>query len=208
MQILKKLHGPFKKEAVIYNGCDASDFQVLKKEEKIFAMGRIWDEAKNLGILGQISERAPYPVYIAGNKTNPSNGKEINLAQVHLLGQLSREDVKKQLGESLIYVLPAKYEPFGLSALEAALSGCFLILAEIPTLREIWLDAALYFNPENPESLLHAVNLAYKNPKQRLALRNRSFERAQFFSLEKVCQQYLQLYNTITAPKEKTGAIF
>lgn len=208
MQVLKKLHGSFKKEAIIYNGCDASDFQVLRKKDKIFAMGRIWDEAKNLSILGQISGKVPYPIYIAGNQKNPSNGKEISLSKGHLLGQLSREEVKKQLGESLIYVLPAKYEPFGLSALEAALSGCLLILADIPTLREIWGDTALYFNPEDQESLLNAINWTHENPEQRLALSSKSFNRAQHFSLKKVCQQYLQLYHITTAPKEKAGAIF
>ncbi len=32
--------------------------------------------------------------------------------------------------------LPARYEPFGLSVLEAALSGCALVLGDIPSLRE------------------------------------------------------------------------
>ena len=34
--------------------------------------------------------------------------------------------------------LPARYEPFGLSILEAALSGCALVLGDLPSLRELW----------------------------------------------------------------------
>jgi glycogen synthase len=58
-----------------------------------------------------------------------------------------------------IYALPARYEPFGLSALEAALSGCALILGDIPSLREVWLEAAPYVSPDDesaPKSFARA----------------------------------------------------
>jgi glycogen(starch) synthase len=43
--------------------------------------------------------------------------------------------------------LPARYEPFGLSVLEAALSGCALVLGDIASLREVWGGAACYVRP-------------------------------------------------------------
>src|SRR5947208_13534633 len=61
------------------------------------------------------------------------------------------------LGRASIYALPARYEPFGLSALEAALSGCALVLGDIPSLREYWDGAAFFCDPENPESLRSAL---------------------------------------------------
>ena len=42
------------------------------------------------------------------------------------------------MARASIYALPARYEPFGLSILEAALSGAALVLGDIPSLREVW----------------------------------------------------------------------
>ena len=41
-----------------------------------------------------------------------------------------------------IFVSVARYEPFGLSVLEAAQAGCALVLSDIPTFRELWDGAA------------------------------------------------------------------
>ena len=45
--------------------------------------------------------------------------------------------------EAAIFARPARYEPFGLAILEAAQAGCALVLGDIPSLRELWADAAL-----------------------------------------------------------------
>jgi len=37
------------------------------------------------------------------------------------------------------------YEPFGLAPLEAALSRCAIVANDIPSLREVWGSAAMYF---------------------------------------------------------------
>ena len=60
---------------------------------------------------------------------------------MRLLGSLSPRALAAWLARAAIYCLPARYEPFGLSVLEAALSGCALVLGDIPSLREIWDDA-------------------------------------------------------------------
>jgi len=49
-----------------------------------------------------------------------------------------------RLAEASVFASPARYEPFGLTVLEAALSGCALVLADIATFRELWDDAALF----------------------------------------------------------------
>jgi glycosyltransferase involved in cell wall biosynthesis len=51
------------------------------------------------------------------------------------------------MSRAAIYALPARYEPFGLSILEAALAGCALVIGDLPSLREIWGDAATYVRP-------------------------------------------------------------
>ena len=48
---------------------------------------------------------------------------------MRLLGQLDREALAVADGSAAIFAHPARYEPFGLVVLEAALAGCALVLA-------------------------------------------------------------------------------
>jgi hypothetical protein len=48
------------------------------------------------------------------------------LARVTPLGELTRRQLAREMGCAAIFAAPARYEPFGLAALEAALSGCAL----------------------------------------------------------------------------------
>src|SRR5690606_8377688 len=102
--------------------------------------------AKNLAQLDAVATELPWPVYVAGSTEHPDGGNAA-FDSVETLGVLSRAEMKHWLGRASIYVLPARYEPFGLSALEAALSGCALVLGDIPSLREVWGPAATYVDP-------------------------------------------------------------
>lgn len=191
---LNQLYGPFQDEAVIYNGRDTASFQIKRKKQQIFAMGRIWDEAKNLAILGEIAPGGPFPILVAGNNRHPETHEPIHIPHIYFLGQLGQEEIKQILSESAIYVLPSKYEPFGLSALEAALSGCLLVLADIPTLREIWQDTALYFDPEDAQELLACLNWVKRHPEEVKNLILHAYERAQHFSMEEMGRNYYKIY--------------
>ena len=69
------------------------------------------------------------------------------------------------MGRAAIYALPARYEPFGLSILEAALSGCALVIGDIPSLREIWADAALFVPSDGHDApLAHVGELHHALP--------------------------------------------
>ena len=69
---------------------------------------------------------------------------------MHCSGRLTPPQMARVVSRApSIYALPARYEPFGLSVLEAALSGCALVLGDIPSLREIWDGAALFVDPDD-----------------------------------------------------------
>ena len=53
----------------------------------------------------------------------------------------------------MVFVSPALYEPFGLAVLEAAQAGCALVLADIPTFRELWDGAALFVPPSDDRAI-------------------------------------------------------
>ena len=69
------------------------------------------------------------------------------------LGVVPSDELVRLYGDASIFALPARYEPFGLSILEAALSGCALVLGDIPSLRELWAGAAVFVPPDDHKAL-------------------------------------------------------
>jgi glycosyltransferase involved in cell wall biosynthesis len=125
--------------AVIYNGRNAAEFTPAAKEPFVFSMGRIWDEAKNIRLLTAAAPLIQYPIRIAGDSQFAGNQHRKEGSNITYLGRLAPKEVAAQLAAASVYVLPAKYEPFGLSILEAALSGCALVVGATDSLQEIWV---------------------------------------------------------------------
>jgi glycosyltransferase involved in cell wall biosynthesis len=72
------------------------------------------------------------------------------------------------LARASIYVHPARYEPFGLAILDAALAGCALVLGDIPSLRELWHDAAIFVPTEDAARLSRELTALIENGDRRL----------------------------------------
>jgi glycosyltransferase involved in cell wall biosynthesis len=178
----------------ISNGRDAADFVPAPKAPFIFAAGRVWDPAKNLLTLDQIAERLPWPVYVAGEPRQPGRDGAVTARHLQLLGQLPTRTVASWLRSASIYAFPARYEPFGLSVLEAALAGCALVLGDIPTLRELWDGAAIFVSPGQPETLQLALEGLIADPALRQALSMRARGRALTFTPRRMATAYLEVY--------------
>ncbi|MGE4528293.1 MAG: glycosyltransferase family 4 protein, partial [Rhodospirillaceae bacterium] len=66
-------------------------------------------------------------------------------------------DLRLLLSNALAYVNPSYYEGFGLPLLEAMASGCPVIAANAGAMPEVAGDAAILFQPGNPEALAEAI---------------------------------------------------
>jgi glycogen(starch) synthase len=188
---------------VILNGRDGRDFKPTAKEPIIFAAGRLWDEAKNLEALERVAPGLPWDIFVAGENIHPDGG-EIRPHHTRLLGRLSPRALGAWLGRASIYCLPAKYEPFGLSALEAALSGCALVLGDIPSLREIWRHRAVFVAPDDPEALRHALQRLIDDPDRRASLAAGARARAMQLTPQKMLDGYLSAYGEVLAAREQS----
>src|SRR5213078_3245163 len=120
---LNQDYGPFAAGAVIPNGRRFEVNRRRAKHEFILAAGRLWDEAKNVLSLAEIAPRISWPIYLAGEHRDP-NGLGKRHSHIHYLGHLPPDDLQVWFERAAIYAAPARYEPFGLSVLEAALAGC------------------------------------------------------------------------------------
>lgn len=195
---LKKHYGNFVASAPIYNGRSGARFTAGKKEAFVFTAGRLWDEAKNILSLELIARKIPWPIYAAGESLGP-DGQRVLLDGVISLGRLNSETLAQWFNRAAIFVLPASYEPFGLSALEAALSGCALVLGDTESLREIWDDAAVFVRPNDPELIREALADLIANPCLREDLSHRARRRARLFTPERMAQAYMELYAKLLA---------
>ena len=196
LDALQNHYGPLPPSQVIYNGRNARLFRPAAKEPFILAVGRLWDEAKNVQTLDQIGARLAWPVYVAGEDHHPS-GSQQHFSHVKPLGKLRAEELAGWLARAGIYALPARYEPFGLSVLEAALSGCALVLGDIQSLREVWGNAALYVAPDDAEGLTTALNRLSGDSQLRSQLAHASFLRAQQYSQSAMGAGYWNAYQAL-----------
>jgi len=193
-------YGPFAATQVIYNGRCPALFAPRRKEPFIFSVGRLWDEAKNISALEAIAPQLAWPVYVAGQEQHPTGG-ERHLQQVRPLGHLSTAAVGDWMGRASIYALPARYEPFGLSVLEAALAGCALVLGDIPSLREVWGAAACYVPPADAVALATTLQALIAAPGQRQALAAAARKQAQKYQPASMGAAYWQAYRTLLAAR-------
>jgi glycosyltransferase involved in cell wall biosynthesis len=195
---LERWYGPVASSRVIHNGRNPQLYAPGNKDESILSCGRIWDEAKNISGLESVAALLPWPIYIAGEQQHPSGGKRA-IEYLRPLGFLPPDQLRRWFSRASIFALPARYEPFGLSALEAALSGCTLVLSDIPSLREVWGGAALFVPPDDPSKLALALNLLALDKLSLDLWARRARDRALTLTSERMADQYLHAYAAICA---------
>lgn len=193
LQGLERHYGPLPNARVIYNGRDARWYANRGKEAFILSAGRLWDDAKNARTLTDIAADVPWPIKLAGDQVGPG-GIRTALPNVEVLGWRAPGEMAELFARASIYVLPARYEPFGLTALEAGLSGCALVLGDIPSLREIWGDAAEFVASEDRTALRQTLSRLISDPERRADLASRAFRRAEEFSVDRMLSGYLSAY--------------
>lgn len=195
---LERNYGPLPPSSVIHNGRSPAEYPGRHKASFVLGVGRLWDAGKNLATLARIAPDLSWPVYLAGETRHPDGG-QIALDHVHAVGQLPPEALHRLYGHAAIYALPARYEPFGLSVLEAALAGCAPVLGDIPTLRELWDGAALFVPPDAPDQLRDTVNLLIEQPERREALAACAQRRAHRYTARQMADHYVNLYSGLLA---------
>jgi glycogen synthase len=201
---LHRHYGPLPASQVIANGRSPHLFAPQKKDPFIFACGRLWDEAKNVGALDAVALDLAWPIYIAGDARS-SQGQTAYFTNATCLGQLSPQALQPWFGRAAIYALPARYEPFGLSILEAALAGCALVLGDIPSLREVWQETAVYVPPDDSGALQWALSNLIRDEERRRALAGQARQRALRFTPDRMARAYLAAYERLPPPVARQG---
>lgn len=183
---------------VIPNGRDASQFQPAEKEDRIFSAGRFWDAAKNLSALDAVAEYLPWRITVAGSCIAPQGGA-LKPRWACPLGEIPSRSVAEEMALAAIYALPARYEPFGLSVLEAALCGCALVLGDIASLRETWGDNAIYVQPDDHAALRSTLQGLIADSQTRERLGRAARQHALKFDPQRMALAYVRAYEQMLA---------
>ena len=161
----------------------------------VFAAGRYWDEGKNLAALAAVAPRLDLPVKLAG-LPSPGGAAEPP-AGVEFLGRLSAGEMTEAYRNAYIYCLPAKYEPFGLTPLEAARGVCALVLGDTPSLREVWGEAATFVPPNDRDALFYAIRNLEKYHQEWADMASAAWERSRRYTRAAMTDAYLAAYGSL-----------
>lgn len=115
--------------------------------------------------VARLSDRRPPPhLLLVGDGSRADDlvrqAADLGLGtQVHLLGRRGDADVAAVLGAADVALVPSRYEPFGLVALEAMAAGTPLVVSATGGLLDVVEDdvSGLVVPPADPVALAHAV---------------------------------------------------
>ena len=204
--VLARRYEPATEGYAVWNGLDGAGCSASRKRPVILGAGRVWDRAKNLSALSSVASKIDWPIRIAGPR-GLGGGEPLAAADgCEFLGEISRDELLREMEAASVFVSPALYEPFGLSVLEAARAGCALLLADIPTFRELWDGAAVFFDPRDAEALRRGLRSLCGDEAQRTALQRAGMARARRYPLHRTVSRYRTIYQSVLATQPLRAA--
>jgi glycosyltransferase involved in cell wall biosynthesis len=120
------------------------------------------------------------------------------LNAVEFLGEISREEVYRELIRADVFTIPSHAEGFCVAAVEAMAVGLPVVVSDIDVLNEVVGDPGVYADPNNPTEFADAITNLLKNPQKRERLGISAKERARAkFTLERTAKKYYEVYNQV-----------
>jgi hypothetical protein len=168
------------------------------KEMFVLAAARWWDDGKNGAVLDEACIASPVPIRLAGPLHGP-NGEHRAFHHAQALGPLPHAEVVAMMRKAAIFAAPSRYEPFGLAVAEAAICGAALVLADIPTFRELWEDAALFVPATDAGSWAEAFARLAADRAFRARLAGAAQSRASRFTPRRQADSLFEKYLELTA---------
>lgn len=189
---------------VIHNGRGLEWFDSgAAKQDFVLTVGRVWDAAKQVSLLLQREQETR--VCVVGWEREPGReaaAKSLQVpSNVELLGPKSQTELRALYSAATIYAATSRYEPFGLSPLEAAFSRCALVMNDNPVFHELWGDSALYFKKNDSDDLARVIAKLRHNPTLCADYADRAYQHACLkFTASQMVSDYEKIYSEIAAP--------
>jgi len=142
---------------------------------------------------------------IVGNKKAHNYDKKIDEAvlknnlenEIIFPGFIDEEDKKAFFQMAQVFVLPSFYEGFGVPILEAMSQNVPVLASDIPSLKEIGQEGALYFNANSLDDFSKKLYDICTSSDLRRELTITGRTRVSFFSWEKSARKTLAIYENL-----------
>lgn len=210
------------KISVIYHGVDDNyrpDYNLEKKrklkekykiEEPYILFVSQWRPHKGIDnlvkafeILDKRFRTKDLKLVITGkpNPKFPKIEKRINRSKLRdriiTPGFIDEEDMVSLYSNAEAFVFPSIYEGFGLNPLEAMACGTAVATSQVSSIPEVSGNAALYFDPYDPEDIALKTHTLLTNQVLRQNLIKKGFENLKRFSWTKMAKQTLTIYLSV-----------
>ena len=116
------------------------------------------------------------------------------VGSIRWLGWLADDDLRLAYHVADVLVLPSFSEGFGLTLLEAMQCGTPCVAADIPVLREIAGNAAVFVDPHSPEAIAGAIAAVIERAGIAVELRELGFANLRRFSWAAAAKNTLAAY--------------
>ena len=167
--LIKIFNIPNDKIKIVYLGVDTTTFYPLnlpkenfylivnatfpyKNVDYVIKLWKKFDIKENLIIVGH------HPKYLKYHNYLKNLTKKLNLEdKIIFYPKVTDEELVELYNKAIALISPSLKEGFGLPPLEALACGTPVILSDIPVYREIYNDIAIFFDLNNDESFLFAL---------------------------------------------------
>ncbi len=110
------------------------------------------------------------------------------------LGYLRDAELAALYRSAAVFVFPSLYEGFGLPVLEALGAGAPVVASDLPVLRELAGEAAVYAPPRDPEAWERAVERVLSDAALARRLGERGVERARRFTWAEAARRHVEVF--------------
>src|ERR1700683_449644 len=197
-----------RRAAIIYPGRNPIFFNpYVNKDDSVLSVGRLVDAGKQVFLLTQHAH--PFSVCIVGaEQTVPLPRIPIRAdvkvstdqSCVAIRGPQTESQLRALYSRAAVYAATSRYEPLGMAPLDAAFSRCAIVANDIPSFREVWGDAALYFRTNDARSLADILRQLDADRALRHAYAARAYTRArERFTTKRMIDDYLDLYRSLVS---------
>lgn len=183
------------------DGVDPQNFfnasETKEEPNAVVCAARI-EGLKNQLTLIRALNNTNYRLYIIGSAAPNQPGyyrrcRKIAGDNIIFTGHVSQQLLLQYYQKAKVHILPSWWEVCGLSSLEAAATGCNIVVTDKGFPREYFGDLAFYCDPSSASSVLNAVERAMNSPRNP-ALQKRIMEN---FTWQQAAAKTLKAYQRV-----------
>ena len=169
---IKRNFAVTKNYRVVPNGVSKLFIENNESEEKdvnmVICVARIEGIKNQLNLIKALRNTSFKLFLIGGSSSNQERYhkqcKRSATSNITFIEHVAQADLIKFYKKAKVHILPSWFETTGLSSLEAAVSGCNVIITDRGDAKEYLGKYAFYCDPGLPHSIFEAVNAASKAP--------------------------------------------